>query len=81
MTESPRDAVIRVRFMHPGETRESDVWRRVADAWADDIEQADRFYYMMTDRLAFPNTPAIANAGNPKSCGSACFVLPIEKED
>ena len=78
MTESPRDAVIRVRFMHPGETRESDVWRRVADAWADDIEQADRFYYMMTDRLAFPNTPAIANAGNPKSCGSACFVLPIE---
>ena len=77
MSESPRDAVIRVRFMHSGETSEFDVWRRVALAWADDSEQADRFEAMMADRLAYPNTPAIANAGNPKACGSACFVLPI----
>ena len=77
MSESPRDAVIRVRFMHPGEKDEFDVWRRVANAWADDTEQSDRFFEMMADRRAYPNTPAIANAGLPQACGSACFVLPI----
>lgn len=78
MAETPRTAVIRARFMHPGENTEYDVWRRVAYAWADSNEQADRFFKMMVEKRAFPNTPAIANAGLPVSCGSACFVLPIE---
>ena len=78
MAETPRTAVIRTRFMQPGEHTEFDVWRRVAYAWADSNEQADRFYKMMVEKRAFPNTPAIANAGLPKACGSACFVLPIE---
>lgn len=78
MAETPRTAVIRTRFMHQGEQNEYDVWRRVAYAWADSNAQADRFFNMMRDKRAFPNTPAIANAGLPKSCGSACFVLPIE---
>ena len=77
MSESPRDAVIRVRFMHPGEKTEFDVWKRVADYWSNTPDEAEAFYQMMADRLAFPNTPAIANAGLPRACGSACFVLPI----
>jgi len=76
MMESPRDAVIRVRFAKPGESEE-DVWRRVAKAWSTSTDEAEAQFKMMKYRLAFPNTPAIANAGNPKSCGSACFVLPI----
>lgn len=78
MAESPRDAVIRVRFMHPGEKNEFDVWRRVANAWAINETEADEFFSMMEERRAFPNTPAIANAGLQQACGSACFVLPIE---
>lgn len=78
MAESPRDAVIRVRFMHPGEKTEFDVWRRVAAAWSNTPSEEEAFYTMMADRRAFPNTPAIANAGLSVSCGSACFVLPIK---
>lgn len=78
MSETPRDAVIRTRFKHPGEKSEFDVWRRVAAAWARTDGQADQFYHMMATGMAFPNTPAIANAGRSRRCGSACFVLPID---
>jgi len=76
--ENPRDAVIRVRFSKSNENTEHDVWSRVAKAWATTNEEADAFYHMMASRKAFPNTPAIANAGNKVACGSACFVLPIK---
>lgn len=78
MSETPRDAVIRTRFMHERERHEFDVWRRVAAAWARTDAQADRFYHMMATGAAYPNTPAIANAGRKRACGSACFVLPID---
>ncbi|MBI2652212.1 hypothetical protein HYX00_01995 [Candidatus Woesearchaeota archaeon] len=33
----------------------------------------DEFYNLMTYKLFMPNTPAIANFGNPLGMGSACF--------
>ena len=33
----------------------------------------DEFYNLMTHKLFMPNTPAIANFGNPLGMGSACF--------
>jgi ribonucleoside-diphosphate reductase alpha chain len=38
----------------------------------------DEFYTLMTHKLFMPNTPAIANFGNPLGMGSACFVLDVE---
>ena len=35
------------------------------------------FYNLMTHKLFMPNTPAIANFGNPLGMGSACFVLDV----
>ena len=77
MSES-RDAVLKQRFFHEGETTEDQVWERTARAWAVDSTQAAQFKAMMKDKRAFPNTPAIANAGRKIQMGSACFVLPIE---
>ena len=37
----------------------------------------DSFYNLMTHKLFMPNTPAIANFGNPLGMGSACFVLDV----
>jgi len=37
----------------------------------------DKFYNLMTYKLFMPNTPAIANFGNPLGMGSACFVLDV----
>ena len=37
----------------------------------------DEFYNLMTQKLFMPNTPAIANFGNPLGMGSACFVLDV----
>jgi ribonucleoside-diphosphate reductase alpha chain len=38
----------------------------------------DDFYDVMVSRQFMPNTPAIANFGNPLGMGSACFVLGIK---
>ncbi|MBI4439210.1 adenosylcobalamin-dependent ribonucleoside-diphosphate reductase [Candidatus Woesearchaeota archaeon] len=38
----------------------------------------DKFYSLMVERKFMPNTPAVANFGNPLGMGSACFVLGIE---
>ena len=42
-----------------------------------DVEVRE-FYDLMVNKLFMPNTPAIANFGNPLGMGSACFVLGIE---
>ena len=37
----------------------------------------DEFFDLMTSKKFLPNTPAIANFGNPLGMGSACFVLDV----
>ncbi len=41
-------------------------------------EYIDKYYNLMVDKLFLPNTPALANFGNPLGMGSACFVLDID---
>ncbi|MFQ5951585.1 MAG: adenosylcobalamin-dependent ribonucleoside-diphosphate reductase, partial [Candidatus Geothermarchaeales archaeon] len=41
-------------------------------------EVITRFYELMVTRSFMPNTPALANFGNPLGMGSACFVLDID---
>lgn len=44
----------------------------------DSYEQnVDELFSLMTRKLFMPNTPAIANFGNPLGMGSACFVLDV----
>ncbi|HLG24883.1 MAG TPA: adenosylcobalamin-dependent ribonucleoside-diphosphate reductase [Candidatus Nanoarchaeia archaeon] len=44
----------------------------------DDYEKnVDEFFNLMTFKHFMPNTPAIANFGNPLGMGSACFVLDV----
>src|SRR3990167_6332660 len=38
----------------------------------------EEFYNLMVEKHFMPNTPAIANFGNPLGMGSACFVLDVE---
>ncbi len=38
----------------------------------------DAFYNLMVSKKFLPNTPALANFGNPLGMGSACFVLDID---
>ncbi|MBI2133354.1 adenosylcobalamin-dependent ribonucleoside-diphosphate reductase [Candidatus Woesearchaeota archaeon] len=38
----------------------------------------EKFYNLMVSKKFMPNTPALANFGNPLGMGSACFVLGIE---
>ena len=40
-------------------------------------KKIEEFYSLMTKKLFLPNTPAIANFGNPLGLGSACFVLDV----
>lgn len=41
-------------------------------------DEITEFYDVMVTRKFMPNTPAIANFGNPLGMGSACFVMGIE---
>jgi len=39
---------------------------------------ADDFYHLMINRQFLPNTPVLANFGNPLGMGSACFVMKVD---
>lgn len=72
-----REAILRNRFYHPGESNWSDVCARAANAWGDSPEHRKALYEMQASRRALFNTPANSNAGRAKAMGSACYVLPI----
>ncbi len=39
---------------------------------------ADEFFHLMVSKQFMPNTPVLANFGNPLGMGSACFVMGVE---
>lgn len=41
-------------------------------------KEIKKYYDLMVDRKFMPNTPALANFGNPLGMGIACYVLDIE---
>ncbi len=68
----------------PVETVEEMFWRvayhvaRVEQMWDGDIlERAREFYYLLTEKRFFPNSPTFTGAGTPLGQLAACFVLPI----
>lgn len=58
---------------HPIETHE-----RVAKAIADNENQKKAFLDILNKGLFRPNSPVLINAGGPKQCLSACYVLGLE---
>ncbi|MFQ5870704.1 MAG: adenosylcobalamin-dependent ribonucleoside-diphosphate reductase [Candidatus Geothermarchaeales archaeon] len=75
-----------LRRMHErlaGERKMRMSWRGFLDmmrreAFDQYEEVITRFYELMVTRSFLPNTPALANFGNPLGMGSACFVLDID---
>jgi ribonucleoside-diphosphate reductase alpha chain len=68
----------------PVESVEEMFWRvayhvaKVEEAWNGDvIEQAKKFYVLLTSKKFFPNSPTFTGAGTPLGQLAACFVLPI----
>lgn len=71
----------------PNETVEGMFWRvayhiaEVEREWAGDIlENAARFYDLLTAKRFFPNSPTFTGAGTPLGQLAACFVLPIHDD-
>jgi ribonucleoside-diphosphate reductase alpha chain len=89
LTENARQVLIR-RYVRrgddgkPAETIEEMFWRvaynvaQVESAWGSDVmEQARAFYFLLTSKRFFPNSPTFTGAGTPLGQLAACFVLPI----
>lgn len=76
MSES-RNAVLKARFLHPGEMSWYDVAERAARTWGSYGNHTGALYEMISRQRGVINTPAMANAGRVNQMGSACYVLPV----
>ncbi|MHC1784417.1 MAG: adenosylcobalamin-dependent ribonucleoside-diphosphate reductase [Anaerolineaceae bacterium] len=89
LTENARQVLVR-RYVRRGdegqpvETVEEMFWRvawnvaAVEETYQQDIETAAReFYYLLSSKRFFPNSPTFTGAGTPLGQLAACFVLPI----
>lgn len=76
MSES-RNAVLKARFLHPGELSWYDVAERAARTWGSHGKHTGALYEMISRQRGVINTPAMANAGRVNQMGSACYVLPV----
>lgn len=74
---SLRNDVLRDRYLLPGET-ENGMYERVAKALTRKSEETFHFERLMKEKLFFPNTPTLVNAGTPYEGGfSACYTVPV----
>jgi len=89
LTENARQVLIR-RYVRrgddgkPAESVEEMFWRvayhvaSVEAEWQGDvINRARQYYYLLTEKRFFPNSPTFTGAGTPLGQLAACFVLPI----
>ncbi|MBI4928604.1 MAG: adenosylcobalamin-dependent ribonucleoside-diphosphate reductase [Anaerolineae bacterium] len=90
LTDNARQVLIR-RYVrrgrdgNPAESIEEMFWRvayniaAVEEIWGstDVLARARGFYYLLTDKKFFPNSPTFTGAGTPLGQLAACFVLPI----
>ncbi|MFN6936772.1 MAG: ribonucleotide reductase N-terminal alpha domain-containing protein, partial [Tsuneonella sp.] len=61
------------RYLLPGETYQ-DLFARVADAYADDAEHAQRLYDYISKLWFMPATPVLSNGGTSRGLPISCYL-------
>ncbi len=92
LTDNARQVLVR-RYVRrednggPAESIEEMFWRvayhvaHVEEAWGGNVdERARQYYYLLTSKSFFPNSPTFTGAGTPLGQLAACFVLPISDD-
>ncbi len=65
------------RYLLPGETTQ-DLFARVARAYADDSDHAQRLYDYMSKLWFMPATPILSNGGTERGLPISCFLNAVE---
>ena len=85
VTDSARDAeltefgkeTLNDRYLLPGETYQ-DLFARVADAYADDQEHAQRLYDYISRLWFMPATPVLSNGGTHRGLPISCYLNSVD---
>ncbi|ANO52526.1 ribonucleoside-diphosphate reductase subunit alpha [Woeseia oceani] len=70
-------ATMRDRYLLPGESYQ-DLFARVAKAYADDQQHAQRLYDYMSKLWFMPATPILSNGGTARGLPISCFLNAVE---
>ena len=76
LTEFGKETLID-RYLLPGE-KFQDLFARVADAYADDQEHAQRLYDYISKLWFMPATPVLSNGGNNRGLPISCYLNSVE---
>jgi len=85
VTDSSRDVLLTDfgkdtlddRYLLPGETYQ-DLFARVADAYADDQEHAQRLYDYISKLWFMPATPVLSNGGTGRGLPISCYLNSVD---
>ena len=85
VTDASRDALLTLfgkdtlddRYLLPGETYQ-DLFARVADAYADDQEHAQRLYDYISKLWFMPATPVLSNGGTGRGLPISCYLNSVD---
>ena len=85
VTDASRDAnltdfgkaTLEDRYLLPGENYQ-DLFARVADAYADDQDHAERLYDYMSNLWFMPATPVLSNGGTGRGLPISCYLNSVE---
>lgn len=85
VTDAARDAKLTIfgkdtlddRYLLPGETYQ-DLFARVADAYADDQDHAQRLYDYISKLWFMPATPVLSNGGTGRGLPISCYLNSVE---
>jgi len=85
VTDESRDArltefgkeTLKDRYLLPNETYQ-DLFARVADAYADDQEHAQRLYDYISNLWFMPATPVLSNGGTGRGLPISCYLNSVE---
>ncbi|MSO99215.1 MAG: ribonucleoside-diphosphate reductase subunit alpha [Rhodospirillaceae bacterium] len=72
-------ATLEDRYLLPGESYQ-DMFARVAKAYSDDIEHAQRIYDYMSRLWFMPATPVLSNGGSDRGLPISCFLNSVNDD-